>query len=858
MESETIQNHPGITCEKIPSREDAQKDFVWFIRNENFSVRATNVLLQNCFSFDDLTTLTEEKLLSFSNCGRKTVREILTFLALNYSDGVLTTPVSPEEQFATYPNESSVKLLPLFSSRKVKNFSADQFHPGFQGGLKNKDLALSIRTTNILDELQLETIGEVMLTPSADLLKQQNFGKVCLRELHDVVRELCTGGVQKEHLALSPTEHSLHILPLFSSQRFRGISVHDLHHNFKATTKLSDLMISHRTSNVLNELRLVSIGEVMLIPGDELLHTKNFGRKSLKELRGIVRSLCLTDTLAETQDTVDYSSYNSMVESFINQCVKGKRDRQLFQRRFCFAEGKTPTLEDLGQQFGITRERARQILKKGLDKLRIKANLDRLRPFWKQLDDLVVQGGGLVKLGTLSTVIQAHYGWPTPPLPQALGQFLLLKEANAVFKHADDLLEISCPCQSCDLPQDQLQKFDFEISESFHVQVVAAKLSDQCKKQCPEGKPVTTFYPAFIESLVENSDGLLVLHDNVVLPYERWREKYCDKLEDVACQVLVSHGKPMHFREIASGIRQVNTNFKDYSDHNIHSSIMRYDSIEIINRGIYGLKSWGMGGYRSVSTAIEELISQKGFPQRRQDIINALNGEFSEQNITTSLTTETRFKGIGDGLYDRPQNWQERTCQDLIQLLPESVADLANYLVSHNNTSYKLVMAFIFIRSMDGDGSIYLYKLKDMFYNFYLSRHKKGLMVELDSSVMSRIAELPPADIKNKATRRPLESFLTSKFFLYSQNGARIKLAEFLIPELQNSTIRDTLLITILKAIDDYFLRISPAMATPVVSPSSQVAEPYHEWEQEKTEAEPEEHAPSITIKKKSRGKIKL
>ena len=83
---------------------------------------------------------------------------------------------------------------------------------------------------------------------------------------------------------------------------------------------------------------------------------------------------------------------------------------------------------------------------------------------------------------------------------------------------------------------------------------------------------------------------------------------------------------------------------------------------------------------------------------------------------------KTRFQAIGADFYDRPQSWQKRTCTELIQLLPDYVAAFAHYLVSRNNTSYKLVMAFLFIRSMDEYGTIYLSNLKQMFYNFYRKR----------------------------------------------------------------------------------------------------------------------------------------
>jgi DNA-directed RNA polymerase alpha subunit len=860
MQTKIEQNKNIVVARDIHSRTVARGKFIQFIHNQNLSVRATNVLLQNCYSLEDFISLTEEKLFSFPSCGKKTVREILSFLVTNSLGRELPPPLSPEEELASPPKTSTIELLPLFSSKRLPEFAAEQLHPDFQGGLKNKDLSLSASTLKTLDGLKLETIGEVMLVPGSELLKQSNFGKKCLRELQDVVLELCMSGAQKEHLSWPPTEHSLATLPLFSSQKLINISVDDFHMDFHATTKLSDLNISPRTSNVLNDLGMTSIGEAMLTPGNDLLRIKNFGHKSLKELRRIVRSLCLPDIQKEKQKGIDYSSYEAMVESFLKQCVKSRRDQQLFKRRLCFTEGKAPTLEELGQQFGITRERTRQILNKGFNKLRIKENIDRLHSFWKHMDKIVAQGGGLIKLGKLSLILQTNYEWQKAPFPPALGQFLLFREPNAVLKQDDDLIELPSPCQDCNLPGEHLRKLDFEATESFHIDVVADRLSDLCQNHCPRGKPVDTLFPAFIERLVENSKGLFIIFNNVVLPYKRWREKYCDNLEDVACQVLENHGEPMHFREIASGIRQANENFKDISDHNVHSAIMRYDSIEIINRGTYGLKSWGLGGYRSVTTAIEDLIDEKGLPQRRQNIINSLQEEFLEQNISASLTVETRFTSIGDGFYDRTKNWKQRTCQGLIKLLPEAGADLANHVVAHNNSSYEMVMAFIVIRRMDGNGFIYLNRLKDMFYNFYRSRHKKGLVVELDSSEMSRIAELAPADLKNKATNRPLENLLHTGFFQsWSQNGVGIKLADHLVSILREDATRNTLLVTILKAIDDYFLKISPAVYSLKTQSPTQVAKSRQASKQHETQEEPKQNLPStISIKKKKRAKIKL
>jgi RNA polymerase primary sigma factor len=48
----------------------------------------------------------------------------------------------------------------------------------------------------------------------------------------------------------------------------------------------------------------------------------------------------------------------------------GDRERQVLEMRFGLKDGKDHTLEEVGKQFGVTRERIRQIEAKALRKLR--------------------------------------------------------------------------------------------------------------------------------------------------------------------------------------------------------------------------------------------------------------------------------------------------------------------------------------------------------------------------------------------------------------------------------------------------------------------------------------------------------
>lgn len=343
---------------------------------------------------------------------------------------------------------------------------------------------------------------------------------------------------------------------------------------------------------------------------------------------------------------------------------------------------------------------------------------------------------------------------------------------------------------------------------------------------------------------------------------EHWAERYSSNLEEILVQVLEQNGEPLHFTEIAEAVRTRNLQHKDASDHSIHGALLRYDSIELTQRGTYGLKKWGMGGYRSVSTAIEEMIEEKGLPQKRADIIQHLDGEFSEGNLTTALCHEKRFVQVGAGFYDTVEQWPKRSCDGLIDLLQdEETAAFARYLISRNNSSYKLVMAFIFVRSMDDEGGIYLYKLKEMFYNFYLSRYKNGLVVEEENTVMSRIDQLPASEVQNKASQEPLKSFLSSSFFEQSSdNGKKIKCKETLLLQLSNYSVWSVVLILLLKAIDLYFQNIeqNELLESEKRARQQSGARENISHEESLTETETELGASSIAIKKKARGKIRL
>ena len=722
------------------------------IANSSLSVRATNVLLKNCISIENLLSLDKKALLSFKNSGRNTVSEII-----EYQNRMRVGKYAP--------------VLPL----------------------------------------------QPLIQPAADVLR------------------------------LPPTEDSLRLLPIFSSKYLDDIIANQLHEGFHAEIMLDDIVLSVRAATVLCRLGCKTIGDVLFIPGVRLLKEKNFGRTCFNEIQNVIREIVLQENNQSESPAgkLDFSTYATMVKSFIGHCLE-KRSQELVSRRLCFETGKLPTLEQLGEQFTITRQRAQQILKNGYAALKIKANLDLLKKFRESFEYIVTSCGGIITLGELCFALQEKYGWPHPPNPPALGQLLSLFRPNQLAAGAEDLVKVDCECLTCNKAFEKLLSFDFEEHESIHIQVAASNLAKHCQIIC-NSKTVKMFHPAYIEMLVSRTNGNYLIHEDLIIPRDRWLPRYGIKLEDIIIHVLKRNGKPMHFAEIASVIKKENIKHWDISDNNVHNAIIRFDALEIISRGTYGLKSWGLGGYRSVSTAIEDLLDSSDRPLKRAEIIQRLGEEFSEANMTASLGRETRFVSIGEGFYDRPERWRKRTCQSLIDHLPESLAEFARYLVNNNNCSYKFVLSLVFVRGMEQNGSFYLSTLKERFFSFYQSRKKNNLVVEIDSASISRIGGDEDNAIKNQVINKPLTSFLSTPFF--NQIGSSIFLQGSLVSLLSDRPMRDLLTIIFLKKIDDYFSEITPAVFHREVIIEIPLGI---------GTGDDDTASPSITIKKKDRGKIRL
>ena len=59
-----------------------------------------------------------------------------------------------------------------------------------------------------------------------------------------------------------------------------------------------------------------------------------------------------------------------------------KREQNILKMRFGLVGGVAHTLEEIGQVFGVTRERIRQIEAKAIERLRVHKKIKKVRDYW--------------------------------------------------------------------------------------------------------------------------------------------------------------------------------------------------------------------------------------------------------------------------------------------------------------------------------------------------------------------------------------------------------------------------------------------------------------------------------------------
>jgi RNA polymerase primary sigma factor len=128
------------------------------------------------------------------------------------------------------------------------------------------------------------------------------------------------------------------------------------------------------------------IGREMEMPADRVREILKISQEpiSLATPIGEEEDSSLGDFIPDTNtqapaDAASYQLLKEQVDDVLDSI--SERERRVLQLRFGLEDGRSRTLEEVGREFGVTRERIRQIEAKALRKLRHPTRSKKLRDF---------------------------------------------------------------------------------------------------------------------------------------------------------------------------------------------------------------------------------------------------------------------------------------------------------------------------------------------------------------------------------------------------------------------------------------------------------------------------------------------
>lgn len=325
-----------------------------------------------------------------------------------------------------------------------------------------------------------------------------------------------------------------------------------------------------------------------------------------------------------------------------------KKQQEVVQKRYGLKDGQRRTLEEVGQDYGITRERVRQIEKSAFNQFEKEDAIKKLQPSFIALHDYIEDHGGLRHEEKLiSEDAENIFDISSRIRPTVVFFLLILGQPFSRFVQDDYFHNL------------------WSIGDNFYNQ--AKLLTDYLVaefEESPKPLPEDEFF-YLVKKVVRENKSPFVITDKTVHSYfdvskkiekniygeyglADWSEIQPRGAREKAYLVLKKIGKPIHFLELAKNVNQV---FDDRNNHfqTIHNELIKDPKFVLIGRGVYALKEWGY----QPGTIIELLTSilKKSQPMTQEKLVNDVKNQRIVKDSTIFMNLQNRklFKKIPRG-----------------------------------------------------------------------------------------------------------------------------------------------------------------------------------------------------------------
>lgn len=361
---------------------------------------------------------------------------------------------------------------------------------------------------------------------------------------------------------------------------------------------------------------------------------------------------------ASILDQVLSSQKQSAISEFDPDTIASKlfgslseRERDILTKRYGLQGKKKVTLEEIGKEYTVTRERIRQIENASLNRIREQFNTSALKDLEYLIRNILEDHGDLMSEQRLVQQLLAENG--SSETSSSLVRFLLnqlLSDRLVSVKESTDLYKAwATPGLVWNNYHGIIEKL-VDIIKSHNEPIRLELLMDKARQRIQD------------EIDEERYDIILINYLEVTKKIEEnkfnewglshWNSIRPRRMNDKIYLVMKKEGKPLHFVEIAKKINEAQFDSRTAYPATIHNELILDPKYVLVGRGMYALTEWGFKP-GIVLDVIKDVLKEAGKPMTREEIITEVlkHRMVKRSTIVLALMNKKHFSKDERGLY---------------------------------------------------------------------------------------------------------------------------------------------------------------------------------------------------------------
>lgn len=322
------------------------------------------------------------------------------------------------------------------------------------------------------------------------------------------------------------------------------------------------------------------------------------------------------------------------------------KEKIVIKKRFNLDGGGKQTLEQIGKEFAVTRERVRQIEKNALGKMKRNVFNTPFANLNSFVSEVVTKNGGLCRTSSLVNELEEMV-FDSANLDE--GALNLAFSLHDNLDSVGNTINFHPYLRDKGLPDFSLKHASNKLVNQMHkygdVKGFEAVVRDL--------EPVLNeleLDELKLKSLVDIDKRVALIDDERVALLE-WRHVHPRTLRDKILFVLRNERKALHFMEIAEKIKSADFDSRPVNLQAVHNELIRHESFVLIGRGIYALADWGYER-GTVVEVVEKILKDKN-ELSQEEIVEMVLAKRQVKKITIMLALKNsdKFERVGRKRY---------------------------------------------------------------------------------------------------------------------------------------------------------------------------------------------------------------